>query len=403
MNVNIQKLFIKKGFTQEQTDKIIAFYSKNKIAPFEQTDLSDRLGQLHALFALFGKKTKETNKKLTQFPKLLSYTPQTLKKNIIQCAESFNKTPSEWVTICWSHPNVLTRTAKNILSCLEKQSTVLEIPLNDWTKSTLKNITVLSCSPATLKNNIDTITKQLKISQNDWIRGGLRNSSLFCLAPQSIFQKVHKNATALNISDEKFVRVIAKAPEVLSLNSETLLQRIAQTAKTLNISPDEWIKACCRAPTLFYASTESIQSKIRKNAELFETNETTIIDAFLKTPQYFYRDPAQTAQKVHFLTQMYLKDLFQIKDKNGKKTIKWFKSFLLKKPSHIRSLESLHLRCTYARYLRYAKKPIGTAPFYHSNQKIEEILSHAPAEFLKKELVFRRMYPRQKQNEKQNG
>ncbi len=137
---------------------------------------------------------------------------------------------------------------------------------------------------------------------------------------------------------------------------------------------------------------------------MFETDTTTIIQSFLKCPTAFYGDPEKTKHQMNFLMQMYLKGMFQRKGDKGIKDKKWFKASLLRQPTHTKkSKESLHMRCTYARYLKYTNKKVDGTPLHMTNPQIIQILSNAPAEFLKNEPICRRILQQKKAKEKQNG
>ncbi len=402
-NPNIRKSFVNAGFSEEQADKIITFYAKRSITPFERLDITTRLEQLQKLFGYFGKTQQEVNTKMAKYPIILTFVPQTIKENISETAHRLKLSKQEWFELCWTTHSLLERTADSIEKILKNQSAVLNVSEKKWKKEVLKRVNILCLSTHTLNKNAETVSTLLQIPKELWIKTALKDLELFCLSPQSIHKKLHQNSKALNITFQKMIQTFLRNPRLVCFKPEHILKKTTENARALGLSQTQWINACCLAPSLFYMNKETLLDKLKKNAELFETDVTTVTQEFLKIPCYFYMDTKNTEHKMKFLTKMYLKDMFQLNGDKGVKNLKWFKRFLLKNPTCIHSIQNLHLRCTYARYLKFTNQKVGSLPFYQQKYKIEEELAHAPAAFVKNEPIYQRLRQLQKTKENQNG
>lgn len=316
MSISTLTIFLNVGLSREQANKIISYYQKNFLSPFERLNVAERLDDFHFIFGALGKTKKEINAKLVQFPSLLFNNPFTLEENISNVSRHFEMSTKDWLNIAWSNPTLLSKNGSNIDHILEEQAAVLNITKEEWQKKAFKKPAVLSISAELIQNNI----------------------------------LINANQFGLSVAD--------------------------------------WTKTAVKDPELLYSKPTVLLQKIQQNAITFQTTVTAIVHSFQKYPALFYMDPNQTQKKYLFIIQMYLKDLFQLKD-GGKKDPLVLKNYLLKNPLYIRSLKSLQRRCIYARYLIFKMGKAGMNPLWRTNKAIEETLAQAPLSFHRRERSLR--------------
>lgn len=239
-------------------------------------------------------------------------------------------------------------------------------------------------SPAKIEERIHQNASHFGISPEKWVEMAWPNPTLFVRNTKTIDTILTEQATLLGVKKEQWLKKAFQKPAVLSITEERIKQNIEANATQFGVSLEQWKEIAAKEPELLYANPQTLLQKAKENAVTFETDITTLCLCLKKAPSFFYMDPKQTRKKVQFLTNMYLKDLFQMKD-NGVKNPKLLKEYLLNNPSYIKSITSIHRRCTYARYLKNSGKETGLAPVWKTNTAIDEEMANAPKDFFQKE------------------
>ena len=167
------------------------------------------------------------------------------------------------------------------------------------------------------------------------------------------------------------------------MSFETLSEKIKTLAKAFKISEQEIGMAFFKSPGLLELTPEHIFEHAKETALLFQTDTKTIIQSFLKAPTLFSCSPNTLKQKLDFYHQMYLEDVFRLKDETDK-NLQNLTSYLLKSPNETlaNSFESLKLRRLYGLWLKEKTGFSQMSPIWKRINKITQELETAPSSFL---------------------
>ncbi len=257
--------------------------------------------------------------------------------------------------------------------------------------------------PQTIQKNTEEMAVQFKIPYKTLMEIIWFNPPLLSKTSKGLKNLINAQAKALNISPEEWQKKVFKRPMVLTMNAITLKKYVQRNAKQFHLTTEEWIKAGIKDPQLFCLHPKTISRTMKQNAVFFQTTPDKVMRSFLQWPQLVQLTPSNLQKKVNFLTKMYLNDFIQIQGETQKNKKAFIHNHLLRMPFYLKSTQSLHLRCTYARYLKKNNLFIGLKPLYESNKKILEILSNAPHSFFKNEKAHVMLSMLQTYKEHQNG
>ena len=192
-----------------------------------------------------------------------------------------------------------------------------------------------------------------------------------------------KLSSEFQLDEENVKKAFIKQPNLFNLSFETLSKKIKTLAKEFKISEQEIGMAFFKSPGLLELTPEHIFEHTKETALLFQTDTKTIIQSFLKAPTLFSCSPNTLKQKLDFYHQMYLEDVFRLKDETDK-NLQNLTSYLLKSPNETlaNSFESLKLRRLYGLWLKEKTGFSQMSPIWKRINKITQELETAPSSFL---------------------
>ncbi len=254
-----------------------------------------------------------------------------------------------------------------------------------WTKVFLRQPTLFHLSAQEIQEKITNTAKQLNISENAWLGTCLKQPQLLYCIIENLLEKSKKNAQLAGVSTQEWVQLCLKQPALFGVSTDMISRQISKITETFGLSKTDWLKSCFKNLALFFVDTTKLISNIQTQSAFFGILPQDWIRVCQKMPALYYLPPQTIHKKVKILWQMYKHDLFQLKD-GGKKQKRVFKNMLFKNPIIMTlSMENLHQRCTYARYLKYQKQPLFCNPLWRSKGFIEAAIYNAPEAFMARE------------------
>ncbi len=245
--------------------------------------------------------------------------------------------------------------------------------------------TFFARQPETLENKIAEIAKYFNTSQSKFLNSIWdENINLISLNVSRIDDIVTKQAELLGVSKEEWKKCAFRRTRILTSPLDVIDEKIEKNIQQFNLTRSEWINAARRNPSILLLDPDNLWKRVQESSTIFQKPAEEIARAFLKFPQFFYMKPEPMRKKMAFITQMYLKDMFQMRD-NGTKNLSLLHSYILNNLQLMHSIEALHKRCTYSRFLKYQGKAVRTAPMWRRKHDIETALADAPAEFMVRE------------------
>ncbi len=247
---------------------------------------------------------------------------------------------------------------------------------------------LFSRTPETLDDNITQMAQYFGTSEEKFINAIWKdNVNLLTYKPTGLNKIIEAQANLLHIPTDEWKKCVLRRMRVLTTPVETISEKIETNVRQLGFTREEWIKASRRNPNILLLDPQNLLKRIQENADIFQTDVQTVAAAFLKFPQFFFIKPAETRKKMAFITQMYLADLFQMKD-GGVKNVAFLNAYMLRNLQLMHSLETLQLRKIYATYLIHQGKKVRMAPMSKHKSEVITELSAAPVSFFSDKPAF---------------
>ncbi len=273
MAIDVFHDFIQGGCTPEQANKIITYYKKIYLSPFDRINIQERLKDFQDMFAQHGKTPKETIRKIAQMPAIFLNDPDTFDKTIQACTRHFKfENTEKWLKIVWSNPTLLTKSVISFEQTIKDQAAVLGLSKDEWQKRAFKRPPILSVSAQAIKKNIDINAAQFGLSKKEWIETAIKDAELLYADPENLLQKVKQNAKTFKTDIKTVCRAFFKYPAMFYFDPDKTRQKvefltnmyltnlIQMKKENGKKNPEQFLKYLLNNP-LYIRSIESLQQR----------------------------------------------------------------------------------------------------------------------------------------------